>query len=80
MAITLGHLYLGETVVATGDAVEVLATACNLEFDSLIEASCNVMIGNLSPDTICVFLQAAVRVNELICNILFLKHYNVFVF
>ena len=63
LAIGLGHLYLDESIVATGDAVEVLAVACALQFDSLITGCCNVMISNLATDTVCVYLEAATRVS-----------------
>nr|XP_009860570.2 BTB/POZ domain-containing protein 16 [Ciona intestinalis] len=64
LAIGLGHLYLDETIIATGDAVETLATACNLDFRTLISACCDVMITNLASDTVCVYLEAAVRYEQ----------------
>merc|ERR1712136_27901 len=64
LAIGLGHLYLDESIVATGDAVEVLAVACALQFDSLIQGCCSVMISNLATDTVCVYLEAATRYNQ----------------
>lgn len=63
LAIGLGHLYLDESIVATGDAVETLAVASALKFDSLIAGCCNVMINNLATDTVCVYLEAATRVS-----------------
>jgi len=62
LAIALGHLYLDEAIVATGDAVEVLATACFLRFNTLIDSCCKVMTANLAADTVCLYLEAATRV------------------